>query len=210
MPYYYESHMGGWYSSEIEYDSDDLYCETCGDSDWCLGWYEDDDDFAKNSGYYNDYEDYEEEVAEQEKEYQEIKAMQVYPDVPEEIVDINKYNLSPKNIPLLKVNRDLVNQENGFWRNDAIQGWCLSGSVGVDKYPVCDATEYWLGVYDKPKKNGDVKIKYDFSCYSGMATYKFDKFFDEKDIENRDQYAIQYRFITKMNELIEKGVFILP
>ena len=26
MPYYYENHMGGWYTSEYELDYDDLYC----------------------------------------------------------------------------------------------------------------------------------------------------------------------------------------
>ena len=33
--YLYESHLGGLYTSE-EY-LDDLYCETCGDSDWLIG-----------------------------------------------------------------------------------------------------------------------------------------------------------------------------
>lgn len=130
-----------------------------------------------------------------------------YPDVPEKIVDINKYKLTLKNIKQLKVNRDLVNEENGFWRNDVIRAWCISGSVGVDNYPICDATEYWLGVYDKPRKDGGVKVQCYFTCWSGMGRYTFDEFFDKKDIENRDQYAIQYRFITKMNELIEKKVF---
>ena len=207
MPYYYENHMGGWYTSEEELDYEDLYCETCGESDYCLGWYEDDEDFAKNSGYYSDYADYEEELEEQEEEKERYEQMTTYPDVPEEIVDINKYGLTLKNIKDLKVNRELVNEENGFWRNEAIKGWCLSGAVGVDDYPICDATEYWLGVYDKPKKDGSVKVECNFSCWSGMGTYKFDKFFDEKDIENRDEYAIQYRFIARMNDLIEKGVF---
>ena len=207
MPYYYENHMGGWYTSEYELDYDDLYCEECGDSDWELGWYEDDEDFARNSGYYSDYSDYEEELAEQKKQEEKYKKLTTYPDVPEKIVDINKYKLTLKNIKQLKVNRDLVNKENGFWRNEAIQGWCISGSVGVDEYPICDATEYWLGVFDKPKKDGSVKVDCHFTCWSGMGGYTFDKFFDKKDIENRDQYAIQYRFISRMNELIEKGVF---
>lgn len=38
MPVYiYESHMGGIYFSDYEYDYDDLYCEECGDSDTFIG-----------------------------------------------------------------------------------------------------------------------------------------------------------------------------
>lgn len=37
MRYLYESHMGGIYTDEDFLDFDDLYCETCGDSDYCMG-----------------------------------------------------------------------------------------------------------------------------------------------------------------------------
>ena len=202
MPYYYESHMGGgWYTTEYPLDYDDLYCETCGDSDTDWGWYENDDDFARNSGYYQDYADYEREQQEIALEVEAYKNKNLYPDVPQKFIDINRYGLTPENIKQLKVNRKKVNKKSGFWRNDGIKAWCLSGSVGIDEYPFCDATEYWLGVYD------DGKIDCHFDCYSGMAWYKFENFFDAKDIENRDQYAIQYRFISKMNDLIEDGVF---
>lgn len=33
----YESHMGGLFASEAEYDEDSLYCDTCGDSDMLIG-----------------------------------------------------------------------------------------------------------------------------------------------------------------------------
>ena len=33
MRYFYESHLGGVYSSEHELDWDDLYCDQCGDCD---------------------------------------------------------------------------------------------------------------------------------------------------------------------------------
>ena len=35
--YLYESHLGGLYLTDEQQDWDDLYCETCGDSDWELG-----------------------------------------------------------------------------------------------------------------------------------------------------------------------------
>ena len=37
MLYLYESHMGGLYWSEEDYDYESMYCETCGDSDMQLG-----------------------------------------------------------------------------------------------------------------------------------------------------------------------------
>ena len=38
--YVYESHLGGCYTSDDYISSYNLYCEQCGDSDWCLGWYD--------------------------------------------------------------------------------------------------------------------------------------------------------------------------
>ena len=35
--YFYESHLGGIYSSSSELDWEDLYCEECGDSDYYVG-----------------------------------------------------------------------------------------------------------------------------------------------------------------------------
>lgn len=35
--YIYESHHGGLYITDEQLDYEDTYCETCGDSDWCLG-----------------------------------------------------------------------------------------------------------------------------------------------------------------------------
>ena len=42
--YFYSSHMGGIYTSKELVDAADLYCETCGDSDWLIG---EADTFAK-------------------------------------------------------------------------------------------------------------------------------------------------------------------
>ncbi len=40
MPYLYESHMGGIYFSDESRNYEGLYCETCGDSDYLVGWFE--------------------------------------------------------------------------------------------------------------------------------------------------------------------------
>ena len=122
------------------------------------------------------------------------------------IVNINKYKLTFPKIKKLKVDRTKLNEDNGFWRNDVIKAWCISGSVG----PYYDSTSYWLGVYDKPKKNGEVKIAVSFDCYSDMCSYDFKRFFNPEEIETEDDYIIQYKFIERMNELIEKGVFSIP
>lgn len=36
--YIYESHLGGLYTSDLYLSWDDLYCDSCGDSDWLLGF----------------------------------------------------------------------------------------------------------------------------------------------------------------------------
>ena len=38
--YVYESHLGGYYASEDYIPSNNLYCESCGDSDWLVGQYD--------------------------------------------------------------------------------------------------------------------------------------------------------------------------
>lgn len=38
--YIYESHMGGLFVTDEELDFDQTYCETCGDSDYLLGYAE--------------------------------------------------------------------------------------------------------------------------------------------------------------------------
>lgn len=38
--YLYQSHLGGYYLDEFYRDANELYCEECGDSDFCEGWFE--------------------------------------------------------------------------------------------------------------------------------------------------------------------------
>ena len=45
--YYYRSHLGGWYSEFWKVSDDDLYCETCGDADEFLGYFETEEEFLK-------------------------------------------------------------------------------------------------------------------------------------------------------------------
>lgn len=122
------------------------------------------------------------------------------------ILNINKYHLTPKDIKNLGVNRDRVNKESGFWYNAVIKAWCTSGGFG----PNMDGTEFWLCVYDKPRKNGKAKIEFHFWVWSGMGEYIVDRFFDPADIEHEGDYRIQRMFIERVNELIDAGVFSMP
>ena len=36
--YIYEGHLGSLYTSDYVFDSEDLYCEQCGDHDWLVGY----------------------------------------------------------------------------------------------------------------------------------------------------------------------------
>ena len=82
--YIYENHMGGFYSSEEILDYDELYCETCGDSDTLLGWFDTKNELREVLyNYYNcnyDYsevaifitkEEYEEYIKERKKDAEE-------------------------------------------------------------------------------------------------------------------------------------------
>ena len=71
MIYMYESHLGGIYFSNMNYSYDELYCETCGDSDWNLGEVETWDDVLERvtdeDGFVMYYEDY---LEEKKKEFE--------------------------------------------------------------------------------------------------------------------------------------------
>jgi hypothetical protein len=43
-----------------------------------------------------------------------------------------------------------------------------------------------------------------------MCNYKFNKFYDLKEIENKDDLDIQVKFIKYMNELIDDGIISKP
>lgn len=49
--YVYESHLGGLYTSDDYIQSDELYCEQCGDSDYEIGQFDTFEEFLR---YYAD------------------------------------------------------------------------------------------------------------------------------------------------------------
>ena len=125
--------------------------------------------------------------------------------------ELNKYNLTPADIERLGVDRVLVNEAHGFWRNSIIKAWCLdestSGHPGAPSK--WSDMEYWLGIYDAPNPDGSVKIRLMFSAYEGVRSYRITEFFKADEINTPEEYEIQRLFIKKINQLIEQGVFRL-
>ena len=94
-----------------------------------------------------------------------------------------------------------------FWRNDVIGAWCIVGSAGSDTdIRFGTDNEFWIGIYDDNAKAHAGKFRTYFTSYGGMCGYKFNKFFQEKDIENENDLLIQEKFLSKINELIDLGI----
>ena len=101
----------------------------------------------------------------------------------------NKYNIKPKDIEnAVILNYDRLFQPP-FWRNDAVQAWCLSGGSGKGFYGGW-MNSYWIGLYDKDANAYASKIKLSCSTMEDMCNYKFKKFFDYSEIHNEAELEI--------------------
>jgi len=123
----------------------------------------------------------------------------------------NKYNLTVQDLKRLRVgNREKI-CEPLFWRNNAISGWCISGTTiknrKDDEFGTYD--EFWIGVYDEDAKAYAGKIRVTFSAYGGMCHYNFKKFFDYSEIEHEMDLEIQEKFITTINQLLDEQILVL-
>lgn len=120
----------------------------------------------------------------------------------------NKYNLKPADIRKLKVlDYDRI-KIPPFWRNDVIHAYCLSETTihcpQDDEYGTYN--EYWIGIYDNDAPSYKGKIRYDVYAYGGMCKYNFRSFFNEKDIEHRDDLEIQEKLLARVNWLIDEHI----
>lgn len=122
----------------------------------------------------------------------------------------NKYNLTFQQIKKLKIGDRSKIHAPLFWRNNAINAWCISGTTiknhKDDEFGTYD--EYWIGIYDEDTER-KTKLKVNCSSYGGMCTYNFKNFFDYKEIENEMDLEIQEKLLNKVNELIDEGILIL-
>jgi hypothetical protein len=64
MPFLYEGHMGGFFDSYEELDWEDTYCEACGDSDQCIGYYDTEEERQQLIDQRYGHNDYEEDKKE--------------------------------------------------------------------------------------------------------------------------------------------------
>ena len=126
--------------------------------------------------------------------------------IPKEYKSLNKYGLTPKAIKNLIPNKDKI-QEKPFWRNNAISAWCLSDNTihHAENIVYSMYDEYWLGVYDI-----DGEVEFHLYSYGGMCKYHPSEFLKPDEIENKDDLEIQVKFLKRINQLIDDGVFSLP
>lgn len=123
----------------------------------------------------------------------------------------NKYNLKFSDINKLKIADRSQIKEPLFWRNNIIDTWCISESTVKNsrdrEFGVYN--DYWIGIYDENAKAYKNKIRVACNAFGGMASYQFKNFFDYKEIENELDLEIQEKLISKVNELIDKGILSL-
>lgn len=117
----------------------------------------------------------------------------------------NKYHLKPSDINKLVVNDCSKIKEPLFWRNDVINAWCISKSIGTDadrKY--CTDNSVWIGIYDKPYYRHEVHCY--CTCWGGMGKYNFKKFFDYQEIETEKDLETQETLLQYINQLLDEGI----
>lgn len=131
--------------------------------------------------------------------------------IPEKYKDLNKYNLTPKDIRYLIPDREKITKKP-FWRNNIVSAWCLSGNTIHNSYEddFMVYNEYWLGVYDTDSKAYAGKVRFEFLSFGGMCRYNITTFLNPDEIENNHDLEIQVKFLNQINELIDNGTFRLP
>lgn len=120
----------------------------------------------------------------------------------------NKYNLKVKDIRNLKILDKSKIKEPLFWRNNAVNAWCISGNTSKSWEDRRFGTynSYWIGIYDKDAPAYKGKIRVNCSSYGGMCHYSFKKFFNPSEIEHEDDLRVQEILLEKVNYLIDEGI----
>jgi len=121
----------------------------------------------------------------------------------------NKYNLKPKDIQKAIVLDRTKLTEPPFWRNDVVEAWCLSGGSGKGYFGGF-VNSYWIGFYDENASAYAGKIKLSCSSYEDMCNYKFNTFFDPKEIYNEIDLELQEKLLEIINWLIDEHIVSIP
>lgn len=133
-------------------------------------------------------------------------------------IEENKYNIKPNDLHRMKVDYDKLNEiidkygeENPFnlWYNNTIDSWCVCGSTAKNSFDeeYCTTSEYWIGIFRQSEKDN---IRYNLVCYGGMCGYDISEFYKDEEIDNILDLEIQSKFLAKINQFIDSGIFILP
>lgn len=117
----------------------------------------------------------------------------------------NKYNLKFSDIKNLQiVDRSRI-CEPLFWRNNVVGAWCISREIGSkDDIRFGTSNSAWIGIYDKPYYGKYIRCE--CTSYGGMCGYKFEKFYNERDIQNDLDLQTQEFILEKLNMLIDEGI----
>ena len=123
----------------------------------------------------------------------------------------NKYNLTvPKVRKLLVKDRNKISAPL-FWRNNVINAWCISESIGSDADREFGTdSSFWIGIYDEDASAYAGKFRISFETYGGMCSYNFTNFYSKKSIKNPQDLRLQERFLEVINHLIDEGILGIP
>lgn len=115
----------------------------------------------------------------------------------------NVHGLTIAKIKKIKV-LDWDKLKDECWYNQAMkktgEWYCHIDEVGTGYYGD-GVSDWWIGFN---KKNGKVDVH--FSCMEGMFSYKFSKFYDLKEINDKYDVMIQVAAIKWLNKMIDKGI----
>lgn len=114
----------------------------------------------------------------------------------------NKHNIQPDMIKKLKI-LDWKRLKKATWHNDAMKKgkwYCHLEGAGKGFYGN-SIDEFWIGFNEKNNK-----IDFNFSCWEGMGTYKFDKFYEFTTDTDKYDMEIQSKAIGWLNKMIDSGI----
>lgn len=121
----------------------------------------------------------------------------------------NKYGFTPKNIKTVQI-LDWDKLKKHTWYNEAMKKtghwWChFEGNQPTLLKFLDNGDEFWIGFREE-----DNKVDCHFSCFGGMAWYRFDEFYNAEEIENIFDMQVQIYAIRYLNMLVEEGIISEP